>query len=88
MTPAIDIWALGVVMFTFFTDKKPFYDECKENNLMAIAGVVGIDKIIKMQEKYRFSIQKEYFDLVEDHKKHPTKYQGKSLKGLIPHDRR
>jgi serine/threonine protein kinase len=41
-TPAIDIWALGVVMWTFFTDDKPFFSDCKENNIKAIATMAGI----------------------------------------------
>lgn len=88
ITPAIDVWALGVVMFTFYADRKPFYDDCKEHNLRAIADLLGVDKLIKMQKKYRFSIQKEYYELVEDHKKHPKKYSGKSLKGLVPPEKK
>jgi len=42
LTPAIDIWALGIVMWTFFTEDKPFFTDCKENNLKAIASLVGI----------------------------------------------
>lgn len=42
MTPAIDVWALGVVMWTFFTDDKPFFTDCKKDNLQAIASLVGI----------------------------------------------
>ena len=42
ITPAIDIWALAVVMWTFFTDDKPFFTDCKDNNLEAIASLVGI----------------------------------------------
>jgi hypothetical protein len=42
MTPAIDIWALAVVMWSFMTDDKPFYYECKNNNLKAIASLVGM----------------------------------------------
>jgi serine/threonine protein kinase len=33
VTPAIDIWSLAVVYFTFVTDKKPFPLSCKTNNL-------------------------------------------------------
>jgi hypothetical protein len=29
MTPAIDVWALAVVIWTFFTDDKPFFEDCK-----------------------------------------------------------
>jgi serine/threonine protein kinase len=29
ITPAIDVWALGVVMWTFFNDDKPFFADCK-----------------------------------------------------------
>jgi serine/threonine protein kinase len=42
ITPAIDVWALGIVMFGFITDKKPFFYDCKKNNLKAIASLVGI----------------------------------------------
>lgn len=53
LTPAIDMWALGIVMWTFFTDEKPFFSDCKDNNLKAIASLVGIEKLIKMHDKYR-----------------------------------
>lgn len=33
VTPAIDIFALAVVYFTFITEKKPFPVNCKTNNL-------------------------------------------------------
>ena len=33
LTPAIDVWALAVVIWTFFTDDKPFFQDCKDNNL-------------------------------------------------------
>ena len=51
-TPAIDIWALAVVYFTFITDKKPFPLNCKNSNLEAILGLIGVDKFLKVFEKY------------------------------------
>ena len=42
ITPAIDVWALGVVMFTLIFDKKPFFIDCQKNNLKAIASLVGV----------------------------------------------
>ncbi len=46
VTPAIDVWAFAIVMFTFFTDAKPFSYNCKDDNLKAIATLVGVEKII------------------------------------------
>ncbi len=46
VTPAIDVWAFAIVMFTFFTDAKPFAYNCKDDNLKAIATLVGVEKII------------------------------------------
>ena len=42
LTPAIDVWALAVVIWTYFTDDKPFFQDCKYNNMEAIASLVGI----------------------------------------------
>ena len=56
ITPAIDIWALGVVMFTYYTDRKPFTGvNCKNNNLRAIASLIGGKKLIDLYEKYRYN---------------------------------
>lgn len=44
LTPATDIWSLGVVYFTFMTDKKPFHINCKDSNLEAIISLVGAKK--------------------------------------------
>lgn len=41
-TPAIDVWALAVVMWTFVNDEKPFFSDCKQGNLKAIATLVGV----------------------------------------------
>lgn len=42
ITPAIDIWALGVVMYIYYFDRKPFVGvNCKNHNLKAIATLVG-----------------------------------------------
>jgi hypothetical protein len=51
-TPGIDVWALAVVMWTFFTDEKPFFEDCKANNLEAIASLVGIKKLVQTHNKY------------------------------------
>lgn len=58
VTPAIDIWSMGIVMFSFFSEKKPFYEDCKANNLIAIASLVGAEKVIDVHRKYRYPIQK------------------------------
>ncbi len=29
ITPAIDVWSFAIVMWTFFTDGKPFFSDCK-----------------------------------------------------------
>ena len=53
ITPAIDIWALGVVMFIYYTDRKPFFGVgCKKDNLKAIASLVGGRKLIDNYAKY------------------------------------
>ena len=33
ITPAMDIWSLAVVYFTFLTSRKPFPSDCSKNNL-------------------------------------------------------
>lgn len=55
ITPAIDVWALGIVMFTFYTDSKPFSFNCKSDNLKAIVSLVGGKKILDLFQKYRYS---------------------------------
>jgi serine/threonine protein kinase len=55
ITPAIDVWALGVVMFTFYTDSKPFSFNCKSDNLRAIVSLVGGNKILDLYKKYRYN---------------------------------
>ena len=41
ITPAVDVWALGVVMYIYYTDRKPFTFNCKNNNFKAILSLVG-----------------------------------------------
>jgi hypothetical protein len=53
--PLVDIWALAVVMFTYYTDDKPFHFNCKTDNLKAIISLVGGDKILSLYKKYRFT---------------------------------
>ncbi len=67
MTPAIDIWALAVVMWSFMTDDKPFYYECKNNNLKAIASLVGMQRLIEIHTKYRLPFTGDYYDLLIEH---------------------
>ena len=55
ITPLVDIWALAVVMFTYYTDDKPFSFNCKTDNLKAIISVVGGDKILSLFKKYHYS---------------------------------
>lgn len=55
ITPAIDIWSLGIVMFTFYTDSKPFTFNCKTNDLRAILSLVGGKKLLDLYKKYRFN---------------------------------
>ncbi len=55
ITPAIDVWALGVVMFIFYTDSKPFTFNCKRDNLRAITSLVGGKKILDLYKKYRYN---------------------------------
>jgi serine/threonine protein kinase len=55
ITPAIDVWALAIVMFTYYTDLKPFGTNCKSNNLRAIANLVGGQKMLALYKKYRFN---------------------------------
>jgi hypothetical protein len=74
LTPAIDIWALGVVMWTFFTEDKPFFIDCRDNNLEAIASLVGIKKLIELHEKYRFPFTVQYYDMLHYHINNPTKF--------------
>ncbi len=54
-TPLVDIWALAIVMFTYYTDEKPFSFNCKTDNLKAIVSLVGGDKILSLFKKYRYS---------------------------------
>lgn len=48
ITPIVDIWALAIVMFTFYTDEKPFSFNCKTDNLKAIISLVGGEKILSL----------------------------------------
>lgn len=41
VTPARDIWSLGIAMYTYYTNEKPFTYNCKKDNLKAIASLVG-----------------------------------------------
>ncbi len=54
ITPLVDIWALAIVMFTYYTDEKPFGLNCKNDNLKAITSLVGGDKIVSLLKKYRY----------------------------------
>lgn len=55
ITPAADIWSLAIVMFTFFTDRKPFPLKCKTDGLKAIASLIGSRTIIELMDKYRLA---------------------------------
>ena len=55
ITPAIDIWALGVVMYIYYSDVKPFSHNCKSSNIKAIASLVGGKKLLEMYKKYRYN---------------------------------
>lgn len=48
ITPAIDVWALAVVYFSFITAKKPFAVDCKESNFEAILTLVGSERFLKV----------------------------------------
>lgn len=73
VTPAIDIWALGMVMFTFYTDSKPFASNCKSDNLKAIVSLVGGKKIIELYKKYRYNSIGN-LNFLEELEQHPEKY--------------
>ena len=44
-------------MYTYYTDRKPFSKEinCKNNNIKAIASLVGAKKLLNLYKKYRFN---------------------------------
>ena len=46
ITPAIDVWALAIVMFTFYFESKPFLPNCKDDNLKAILSFIGGPKLL------------------------------------------
>jgi len=64
ITPSVDIWALAVVMFTFYTDEKPFSLNCKNDNFKAIISLVGGDKILSLFKKYRYS-SSDYLKIIK-----------------------
>lgn len=81
-TPAIDIWGLAVVMFTYLTNKNPFPIKCKTNNIKAISSLVGSQKLWNMIKKYNLHIP-EYKDFIEDLRKNPKIHSGVSLKDRV-----
>jgi len=81
-TPAIDVWALGVVFYTYLFDEKPFKVNCKVSNLKAIVSLVGGNKIVEMVEKYRY-YSPENMDLILDIKKNPEKYPPTNFESLF-----
>ena len=66
MTPLVDIWALAIVMFTFYTDEKPFTVNCKsDNNFKAILSLIGGDKLLSLFKKYRYP-SSDYIKILRD----------------------
>jgi serine/threonine protein kinase len=51
ITPAVDVWALAIVMFTYYTDAKPYQVNCKTDNLLAVISLVGGKKILDLYKK-------------------------------------
>lgn len=47
-TPAIDVWGLAIVMFSYFFTKYPFTVKCKTDNMRAISTLVGSRKLLNM----------------------------------------
>jgi hypothetical protein len=70
VTPAIDIWSLAVVMFTFITNKKPFGGGCKNDNLKSIVSLIGGKKILALFDKYRYKYR-EQSDIIDKIRANP-----------------
>ena len=83
ITPAIDIWALAVVMFTYYTDMKPFAINCKTNNMRAIASLVGVERLSQLQRKYRYN-NVMMVELLGELEKEKEKYQPRDFADIVP----
>jgi len=70
ITPVIDVWALAIVIFTYYTDEKPFLFNCKTDNMRAIVTLIGGAKILEMYKKYNFG-NTEYLSLLNEIEKNP-----------------
>lgn len=64
VTTATDIWALAVVMFIYYTDRKPFFYKCKDDNLRSIVSLVGGQRILNLIEKYGYNYQQSNMLLI------------------------
>lgn len=83
ITPAADIWSLGVVFFTYLTDKKPFMLNCSSDEFKAVVSFCGAEKLLKMYEKYRIESNIES-SLIRKMKANMTAYKEISLRDRIP----
>ena len=82
-TPAIDIFALASVMFTYITGKNPYPTKCKDHNLKAICGLVGGERIFEAVKKYNWQIP-DFDDYILKIMKDPKICSGISLMDRVP----
>lgn len=88
ITPQTDIFSLGVVIFYFLTNKKPYGIKCnpdKNNNIEAVTSLVGINNIIDMVTKYRYHLTYDMRNKINNMMEKPDKYSGEELVNLVPY---
>ena len=87
ITPATDVYTLGMTMFYFLAQKKPFRVKCSarnDNNIQSIASFVGYEAIKKVSLKYGYNIGGNMYKHFEIMEKHPKNFTKVGLQTLIP----
>jgi serine/threonine protein kinase len=54
VTPAMDIFSLGVMIYAYLADSKPYIANCSQDNLQAVGSLVGERRLLEVFEKYNY----------------------------------